>query len=48
MNRTQTKPVTATGIGDWVRNNTNILLMFALIPVLVRISKKNDKQKPGP
>ena len=31
MNRTQTKPVTATGIGDWVRNNTNILLMFALI-----------------
>ena len=31
MNRTQTKPVTAAGIGDWVRNNTNILLMFALI-----------------
>lgn len=33
MNTTATKRLTAQGIGEWVRNNTNILLMFALIIV---------------
>ena len=33
MNQTKAKPLTANGIGEWVRNNTNILLMFALIIV---------------
>lgn len=33
MNTTATKRLTAKGIGEWVRNNTNILLMFALIIV---------------
>ena len=33
MNQTKAKPLTASGIGEWVRNNTNILLMFALIIV---------------
>ena len=33
MNQTSAKPLTAKNIGEWVRNNTNILLMFALIIV---------------
>lgn len=33
MNKTATKKLTAKDVGEWVRNNTNILLMFALIIV---------------
>ena len=33
MNQTSAKPLIAKNIGEWVRNNTNILLMFALIIV---------------
>ena len=33
MNQTKVKPVTASSVGEWVRNNTNILLMFVLIIV---------------
>ena len=33
MNQTKAKPLSANSIGEWVRNNTNILLMFALIIV---------------
>lgn len=39
MNKILTKPLTAKGIGEWVRNNTNILLMFALIIVGVVTSQ---------
>ena len=31
MNQTKAKPLSANSIGEWVRNNTNILLMIALI-----------------
>lgn len=33
MNKTATKNLSVKDIGEWVRNNTNILLMFALIIV---------------
>ena len=33
MNQTATKPLNAKSLGEWVKNNTNILLMFALIIV---------------
>lgn len=33
MNKTATRPLTAGSIGEWVRNNTNVLLMLALIVV---------------
>ena len=33
MNQTKAKPLNAGNIGEWVRNNTNILLMLALIIV---------------
>lgn len=39
MNNTAVKRIDAKGIGEWVRNNTNVLLMFALIIVGALTSK---------
>ncbi len=40
MNSTATKRLEAKSIGQWVRNNTNILLMFALI-IVGAVTSKN-------
>lgn len=39
MNNTAVKRISAKGIGDWVRNNTNLLLMIVLIIVGALTSK---------
>ena len=33
MNQTVEKRLDGASVGDWIRNNTNLLLMFALIIV---------------
>lgn len=40
MNNTAVKRINAKSVGEWVRNNTNVLLMFALI-IVGAVTSKN-------
>ena len=50
MNQTVEKRLDGASVGDWIRNNTNLLLMFALIiggAIFCEVAGKRANTKAG-